>query len=243
MAIQLEGRDEIMVVESVESSTGMTVVRGAFDTTARRSAGNDDEINILGSVDDLVCAPNTCDIDNVASAAVGANYSDCDGKQSSELCPVACVEGYTTVNAQGQTVNAVDLPLVCDANGDFSDTSGLVCQPNSCDIDDITNAVAYADYSSCGGKTTGDVCTPVCSPGIRDITNVSRPIQLVCDANGGFADSFALTGPALANVARLGAPLSNFTDLASLFFSAGHLVCHLHPPADVPFILPCCTFL
>ena len=69
MAIQLEGSDEIMVVESVQSSTELQVLRGAFDTMPRNSAGNDDDINILGSVDDLVCAPNTCDIDNVTQAA------------------------------------------------------------------------------------------------------------------------------------------------------------------------------
>ena len=102
--------------------------------------------------------------------------------------------------------------MVCDSNGDWKDSSDLVCQANSCDIDDIANAVAYADYSSCHGKTSGEVCTPVCSPGTDQITNVSQPIHLVCDADGDFAHDVALTGAAVANVARLNASLSNVTD-------------------------------
>ena len=213
MAIQLKGKGEIMVVQSVVSSSKILVLRGAFDTTAQSSAGNDDEINVLGSVDDLVCAPNVCDIDNITSAATGANYSSCNGKQSNELCTVACVEGYTGYDAQGQTVDATDFALVCNAHGDFQDTSGLVCQPNSCDIDDITNAVAFADYSGCDGKTSGEVCTPVCVPGTASITNTSEPIHLVCDADGDFTDPIVLTGPVVANVARLNASLSNSTDV------------------------------
>ena len=69
MAIQLKGSDEVMVVQSVVSSSKLLVLRGAFDTPTRRSAGSDDEINILGSVDDLVCAPHVCDIDNITQAA------------------------------------------------------------------------------------------------------------------------------------------------------------------------------
>ena len=105
--------------------------------------------------------------------------------------------------------------MVCDSNGDWKDSSDLVCQANSCDIDDIANAVAYADYSSCHGKTSGEVCTPVCSPGTDQITNVSQPIHLVCDADGDFAHDVALTGAAVANVARLNASLSNVTDPAA----------------------------
>ena len=154
-----------------------------------------------------------CDIDNITSAIAGANYSNCEGKQSGELCTVACVEGYTGYDAQGQTVNATDFPLVCNANGDFQDTSGLVCVAHSCDINDITNAVAFADYSSCGGQATGGVCTPMCRPGSEPITSASQPINLVCDADGDFTDTVALTGAAVSDAARLSAPLSNFTDL------------------------------
>ena len=103
--------------------------------------------------------------------------------------------------------------MVCNANGDFQDTSSLTCQANSCDIDDITNAVAHADYSSCDGETSGEVCTPVCVPGTEQITNVSQPIHLVCDADGDFVHDIALTGAAVANVARLNASLSNSTDV------------------------------
>ena len=213
MAIQLDGRDEVMVVKSVESSTELEVLRGAFDTVPRSSAGSDDEINILGSVDDLVCAPNACDIDNITGAAADAGYSSCDGKQSGELCAVECFEGYMAYDAQGQTVDATDFRLVCNANGDFQDTSGIVCQANSCDIDDIANAVANADYSSCDQKTTGEDCTPVCRPGSEPITSASQPINLVCDADGDFTDTVALTGAAVSDAARLSAPLSNFTDL------------------------------
>ena len=203
MAIQLDGRDEVMVVKSVESSTELEVLRGAFDTVPRSSAGSDDEINILGSVDDLVCAPNACDIDNITGAGVGANYSDCDGKRSGMLCTAACVEGYTATQA--------DLLLVCDGEGHFQ--SDASCQANSCDIDNIANAVAYADYSSCDQKTTGEDCTPMCHPGSEPITSASQPINLVCDADGDFTDTVALTGAAVSDAARLSAPLSNFTDL------------------------------
>ena len=202
-----------MVVRSVVSTTEIQVLRGAFDTAIQSSAGNDDEINVLGSVDDLVCAPHVCDIDNIASAAIGADYSSCDGKHSGEVCTVARIAGYTCHNAQGQTVDAMDFPLVCDANGDFQDTSGLVCQANSCDIDDITNAVASADYSSCDGKTSGEVCTPVCVPGTASVTNASESIHLVCNDDGDFTDPIVLTGPVVANVARLIAPVSISTDV------------------------------
>ena len=80
-----------------------------------------------------------------------------------------------------------------------------------CDIDDITNAVSFADYSSCDGKGSGQVCTPVCVPGTGPVTNASEPIHLVCDADGDFTDPIVLTGPAVANVARLIAPVSNST--------------------------------
>ena len=210
MAIQLNGSDEIMVVQGIESSNKIQVLRGAFDTPAQRSAGNDDEINVLGSVDDLVCAPNVCDIDNITSA--GTDYSSCDGKQSGEVCTITCVDGHTGYDAQANTVDATDCPLVCNANGDFQDTCGLVCQPNVCDIDDITNAMAFVDYSSCHGKTTGEVCTPVCVPGTEQITNTSKPIHVVCDGDGDFVHDIALVGAVVANVARLNASLSNVTD-------------------------------
>ena len=90
---------------------------------------------------------------------------------------------------------------------------GLACGVYSCDIDDITNAVAFADYSSCDGKATGGICTPVCRPGTDRITNVSQPIHLVCDADGDFVHDIALTGAVVANVARLNASLSNSTDV------------------------------
>ena len=213
MAIQLDGRDEVMVVKSVESSTELEVLRGAFDTVPRSSAGSDDKINVLGSVDDLVCAPNVCDIDNITGAAASADYSNCDGKQSGELCVVECFEGYTAYDAQGQTVDATNFPLVCNANGDFEDMSGHICIANTCDIDGIANAVANADYTGCNGKTTGEVCAPVCIPGTQPVTNASQPIHLVCDADGDFTDNIVLTGAVVADVARLNASLSNFTDL------------------------------
>ena len=54
MAIQLKGKGEVMVVQSVVSSSKILVLRGAFDTVTQSSSGNDDEINVLGRVDDLV---------------------------------------------------------------------------------------------------------------------------------------------------------------------------------------------
>ena len=158
-------------------------------------------------------AAHSCDIDGITNAVPGGNYSSCDGKRSGELCALKCSEGYAGYDAQGNTVDTTDFPLVCNANGDFQDTSGLVCQPNSCDIDDITNTVANADYSSCHGKTSGEVCAPVCVPGTEQITNASQPIHLVCDADGDFVHDIALTGAVVANVARLNASLSNFTDV------------------------------
>ena len=243
MAIQLESSDEIMVVQSVQSSTEIQVLRGAFDTPVRRSAGNDDKINILGRVDDLVCAPSVCDIDNITSTTAGANYSSCDGKQSGEVCTVACFEGYAGVDTQGQTVDSFDVALVCDGNGDFEDTSGFVCQANTCDGDDIANAVAYADYSSCAGETSGGICNPFCIPGYRPVTNASKPINLVCDADGDFIDPIELTGPAVSNVARLNASLANFSDLAtaSLSSSAGFsdlATASSSSSAGCPFFLP-----
>ena len=244
-AIQLKGSDEIMVVQSVASSTKIQVLRGAFDTAAQSSAGNDDEINVLGSVDDLVCAPHVCDIDNITSAAIGANYSSCDGKQSGEPCTVTCVDGHTGYDAQGNTVDVMNFPLVCNVNGDFQDTSGFVCQANSCDMDGITNAVAYADYSSCDGKTTGEVCTPVCVPGTESILNVSQPIHLVCDDGGDFIDPIALTGAVIANVARLNASLSNVTDVA-IWTPAPTLVPTQAATGDLSrycYLLSCLCFL
>ena len=221
MAIQLKGSDEVMVVQSVVSSSKILVLRGAFDTPMRRSAGSDDEINILGSVDDLVCAPNACDIDNITGAGVGANYSDCDGKRSGMLCTAACVEGYTATQA--------DLLLVCDGEGHFQ--SDASCQANSCDIDNIVNAVAYANYSSCRGKATGEVCTPVCVPGSEPVTSASQPIHLVCDTDGDFTDSITLTGAVVANVARLNASLSHIPDTV-LSSTAG---CH-HPSPYITWL-------
>ena len=189
MAIQLKGSDEIMVVQSVVSTTEILVLRGAFDTAIQSSAGNDDEINVLGRVDDLVCAPHVCDIDNITNAVVGADYSDCDWKQDGELCAVTCADGYAAFDAQGLSVDALDIPLVCNANGDFNDPSGLVCQPNVCDVNVVANAVAGAEYSSCGAnKITAEVCIPSCLPGYGT-TKPASTITLVCGPNGVFDGS------------------------------------------------------
>ena len=134
--------------------------------------------------------------------------------------------------------------MVCDSNGDWKDSSDLVCQANSCDIDDIAKAVAYVDYSSCHGKTSGEVCTPVCSPGTDQITNVSQPIHLVCDADGDFVHDIALTWAVVANVARLNASLSNVTDIVISSTPGGclHSPCctwqNLKPPSSVYHLEP-----
>ena len=94
--------------------------------------------------------------------------------------------------------------------------SRLIFPSGTCDIDDIVNAVPFADYSSCNGKGSGQVCTPVCIPGTGPVTNASEPINLVCDADGDFTDPVLLTGAAVANVAQLNAPLSNITDIQFL---------------------------
>ena len=125
MAIQLKGRSEIMVVHGVESSTEIEVIRGAFDTAAQRSAGTDDEINILGSVDDLVCTPNVCYVENIINAAAGTNYSSCDGKETGEVCTVTCDEGHMPRRAKSVVVRST-FPWSATATG-ASTTRAALC--------------------------------------------------------------------------------------------------------------------
>ena len=74
------------------------------------------------------------------------------------------------------------------ANGDFQDTSGLVCQPNLCDVNVIANPASNADYSSCANKLTAEFCIPSCVPGYGT-TNPASNITLVCNASGVFDGS------------------------------------------------------
>ena len=50
----------------------------------------------------------------------------------------------------------------------------------SCDLDNIANAVAHADYSSCNNKTTNQICQPTCLTGYQTVTPAS-PIVRVRD--------------------------------------------------------------
>ena len=63
--------------------------------------------------------------------------------------------------------------------------NGLVCEPNSCDTYSIIGAVRNADYTDCGGKTSGQTCTPQCLTGYKSSTEPST-IALNCDASGTF---------------------------------------------------------
>ena len=50
----------------------------------------------------------------------------------------------------------------------------------SCDLDNIANAVAHADYSSCSNKMTNDICQPTCLTGYQTVTPAS-PIDRARD--------------------------------------------------------------
>ena len=50
----------------------------------------------------------------------------------------------------------------------------------SCDLNNIANAVAHADYSSCNNKTTNEICQPTCLTGYHTVTPAS-PIVRVRD--------------------------------------------------------------
>ena len=46
----------------------------------------------------------------------------------------------------------------------FDGVKDLVGAAHECDFSKITNAVAYAEYWDCDGKTTSERCTPTCLP-------------------------------------------------------------------------------
>ena len=50
----------------------------------------------------------------------------------------------------------------------------------SCDLDNIANAVTHADYSSCSNMMTNDICQPTCLTGYQTVTPAS-PIDRVRD--------------------------------------------------------------
>ena len=50
----------------------------------------------------------------------------------------------------------------------------------SCDLNNIANAVAHADYSSCNDKMTNEICQPTCLTGYQTVTPAS-PIDRVRD--------------------------------------------------------------
>ena len=67
-------------------------------------------------------------------------------------------------------------------------TNSLVCDPFSCDVNNITNAVSDSTYADCDGKFTGQSCTPRCVPGY-EIRTSPYTFTLLCDINGDFDGS------------------------------------------------------
>ena len=112
----------------------------------------------------------------------GASYADCSFKTSYQTCQPTCNSGYQ------MKAPPSNLTLVCDAHGDFDGTNSLVCDPFSCDVNNITNSVSDATYADCDGKSTGQSCTPQCLPGYGSRTSPST-LTLVCDINGIFDGS------------------------------------------------------
>ena len=112
----------------------------------------------------------------------GASYADCSSKSSYQTCQPTCDIGYR------MTTPPTTLTLMCDANGDFDGSNSLVCEPFSCDVNNITNAVSNANYADCDGKSDGETCTPKCVPGYGFSTSPST-LTLDCDINGNFDGS------------------------------------------------------
>ena len=85
---------------------------------------------------DLPATPhlgNPCDLDNAANAVSHADYSDCS--ESFQTCEPTCSSGYKA------TTPASTMNPLCDANGRFDGANSLVCEPNSCDVSNVGNAV------------------------------------------------------------------------------------------------------
>ena len=125
---------------------------------------------------------NKCYLDNIANAVEGASYSKCEGKTSFQTCKPSCASSHYVINPPS------NITLTCNADGSFDGANTLTCDVNSCDVNNVINAVSGADYSDCDNKTTGQTCTPQCLPGYGMSTSPSA-ITLACDFRGDFDGS------------------------------------------------------
>ena len=111
---------------------------------------------------------------------------------SDPVCDLQCAPGYAG--------SPSTLTCATNANDGDATTGAPVCSAYTCDVNNIANAVTYADYSSCNGLATSATCTPGCDPGYR-VTNAASSISLICDSNGDFddvANSLVCTGTVCA---------------------------------------------
>jgi hypothetical protein len=97
------------------------------------------------------------------------------------VCEIADDDNYIAWRGQ---------PIVCECtHSTLQPVSRPVCiafSANTCDDDNIANAVTGADYTSCtDGEITGATCMAVCGPGYTTATSAAGFV-LSCDSSGDF---------------------------------------------------------
>jgi hypothetical protein len=115
---------------------------------------------------------------------------DCDGPAAEDCAAATCASGYNTfmdgVGCSGVYVYCFFVALFSRGQSKCDSHTRTLFVANACDSDNVTNAVANADYSSCvDGDTTGSTCTPTCGSGFF-ATSVASGFALACDGNGDF---------------------------------------------------------
>ena len=95
---------------------------------------------------------------------------------------------YGGDDGSGSTGHVVSGPIILSLLAMYQPCPNLHLHHSTggpCDTDNIANAAAYADYSSCYNMTTGQQCTPTCITGSH-VAHAASPITLNCDSNGDF---------------------------------------------------------
>ena len=184
----------------------------------------------------VACPPAACTGGPVAAAAF-ADYAACNALATDALCNPACAAGYSKAGGAA-------FRLACDAvTKRYTDTSGVVCAANTCG-GGANGAAAFADYSSCATRTSGQTCTPTCLTGYT-MSTAAVAFTLSCDAAGRYADlsTIVCTANACNGGPTVAAPRADYAACNTLVTGAsctpGCTAGYKAAAAAAPFALTC----
>ena len=146
------------------------------------------------------CNPQSCTAPVQSTTDPNADYTNCNAKNSGEVCTPTCNSGYTLLTGK-------DFTLICV--GGVYNANGVVCSATTCSGGPSSGADTRGIYTACNALSSGAKCTPLCEVGFY----ASGELTLVC--NSGTYNAQGVTCLGYTCTAGPVLPFNSATDYSS----------------------------